>query len=83
MAADKQVGRHDARAVVESSQDLQVTGRDKEGLVWAFETLKPTPRNTPHPTWPHLIYLFPNRVSLCIPGCPGIHSVDQAGLVLT
>jgi hypothetical protein len=25
---------------------------------------------------------FRNRVSLCSPGCPGTHSVDQAGLVL-
>jgi hypothetical protein len=30
------------------------------------------------------IYLkvFQDRVSLCIPGCPGTHSVDQAGLKL-
>jgi hypothetical protein len=27
-------------------------------------------------------YFFSNRVSLCIPGCPGTHSVDQAGLEL-
>jgi hypothetical protein len=26
------------------------------------------------------IYLFRDRVSLCSPGCPGTHSVDQAGL---
>jgi hypothetical protein len=25
---------------------------------------------------------FQDRVSLCIPGCPGTHSVDQAGLQL-
>jgi hypothetical protein len=25
---------------------------------------------------------FPDRVSLCNPGCPGTHSVDQAGLKL-
>jgi hypothetical protein len=25
---------------------------------------------------------FRDRVSLCIPGCPGTHSVDQAGLEL-
>jgi hypothetical protein len=25
---------------------------------------------------------FQDRVSLCSPGCPGIHSVDQAGLEL-
>jgi hypothetical protein len=25
---------------------------------------------------------FPDRVSLCSPGCPGTHSVDQAGLKL-
>jgi hypothetical protein len=26
--------------------------------------------------------LFGDRVSLCSPGCPGTHSVDQAGLEL-
>jgi hypothetical protein len=26
--------------------------------------------------------VFRDRVSLCSPGCPGTHSVDQAGLVL-
>jgi hypothetical protein len=25
-------------------------------------------------------FFFRNRVSLCSPGCPGTHSVDQAGL---
>jgi hypothetical protein len=25
-------------------------------------------------------FFFQDRVSLCSPGCPGIHSVDQAGL---
>jgi hypothetical protein len=29
-----------------------------------------------------LIYLFRDRVSLYSPGCPGTHSVDQAGLEL-
>jgi hypothetical protein len=27
-------------------------------------------------------FVFQDRVSLCIPGCPGTHSVDQAGLEL-
>jgi hypothetical protein len=27
-------------------------------------------------------FVFQDRVSLCSPGCPGIHSVDQAGLEL-
>jgi hypothetical protein len=27
-------------------------------------------------------YFFRDRVSLCSPGCPGTHSVDQAGLQL-
>jgi hypothetical protein len=27
-------------------------------------------------------YLFQDRVSLCSPGCPGTHFVDQAGLEL-
>jgi hypothetical protein len=27
-------------------------------------------------------WLFRDRVSLCSPGCPGTHSVDQAGLEL-
>jgi hypothetical protein len=29
-----------------------------------------------------LFWFFQDRVSLCIPGCPGTHSVDQAGLEL-
>jgi hypothetical protein len=27
-------------------------------------------------------FFFQDRVSLCSPGCPGTHSVDQAGLKL-
>jgi hypothetical protein len=27
-------------------------------------------------------FVSQNRVSLCSPGCPGTHSVDQAGLKL-
>jgi hypothetical protein len=27
-------------------------------------------------------FVFGDRVSLCSPGCPGTHSVDQAGLEL-
>ena len=29
-----------------------------------------------------LVLFFQDRVSLCSPGCPGTHSVDQAGLEL-
>jgi hypothetical protein len=29
-----------------------------------------------------LLCFFQDRVSLCSPGCPGTHSVDQAGLEL-
>jgi hypothetical protein len=29
-----------------------------------------------------LFLVFRDRVSLCSPGCPGTHSVDQAGLEL-
>jgi hypothetical protein len=29
-----------------------------------------------------LLLFFWDRVSLCRPGCPGTHSVDQAGLQL-
>jgi hypothetical protein len=29
-----------------------------------------------------VVVVFPDRVSLCSPGCPGTHSVDQAGLQL-
>jgi hypothetical protein len=29
------------------------------------------------------IFVFQDRVSLCSPGCPGAHFVDQAGLELT
>jgi hypothetical protein len=28
------------------------------------------------------VFAFQDRVSLCSPGCPGAHSVDQAGLEL-
>jgi hypothetical protein len=28
------------------------------------------------------LFFFRDRVSLCGPGCPGTHSVDQAGLKL-
>jgi hypothetical protein len=34
--------------------------------------------------WFGLVWFgFQDRVSLCSPGCPGTHSVDQAGLKLT
>ena len=38
----------------------------------------------PQVTGPHSFFFFPprDRVSLCRPGCPGTHSVDQAGLKL-
>jgi hypothetical protein len=29
-----------------------------------------------------VVVVFLDRVSLCSPGCPGTHSVDQAGLKL-
>jgi hypothetical protein len=29
-----------------------------------------------------LLFVFPDRVSLCSPGCPGTHFVDQVGLEL-
>jgi hypothetical protein len=29
-----------------------------------------------------LFFVFQDRVSLCSPGCPGTHSVDQTGLEL-
>jgi hypothetical protein len=29
-----------------------------------------------------MLFFFQDRVSMCSPGCPGIHSVDQAGLKL-
>jgi hypothetical protein len=31
----------------------------------------------------YLFLVYRDRVSLCSPGCPGTHSVDQAGLELT
>jgi hypothetical protein len=33
-------------------------------------------------SFPSLFFFFRDRVSLCSPGCPGTHSVDQAGLEL-
>jgi hypothetical protein len=40
-----------------------------------------------HPPFVFVLFLFvcfvfQDRVSLCSPGCPGTHSVDQAGLEL-
>jgi hypothetical protein len=32
--------------------------------------------------WFGLLFVFRDRVSLGSPGCPGTHSVDQAGLEL-
>jgi hypothetical protein len=31
----------------------------------------------------HIVFVFGDKVCLCSPGCPGPHSVDQAGLELT
>ena len=31
---------------------------------------------------PLFVFVFQDRVSLCSPGCPGTHSVDQAGFEL-
>lgn len=30
-----------------------------------------------------VVFVFSERISLCFPGCPGTHSVAQAGLELT
>jgi hypothetical protein len=30
----------------------------------------------------YFLFVFSHKVSLCIPGCPGTQSVDQAGLEL-
>jgi hypothetical protein len=32
--------------------------------------------------WVFLFLVFQDRVSLCSPGCPGTHFVEQAGLEL-
>jgi hypothetical protein len=36
----------------------------------------------PQINWGLNLFYFRDRVSLCSPGCPGTHSVDQAGLEL-
>ena len=43
-----------------------------EALIWSF-----LDKGSPPPT-----SVFRDRVSLCSPGCPGTHVVDQAGLEL-
>ena len=35
-----------------------------------------------HSVWVFFFFFFRDRVSLCILGCPGTHSLDQAGLEL-
>ena len=40
-----------------SGRDLRARGRDITQEEWSFETAKPTPRDTPPPTRPHLLVL--------------------------
>jgi hypothetical protein len=41
------------------------------------------PPPPPHPPLPPPLFFFSqDRISLCSPGCPGTHFVDQAGLEL-
>jgi hypothetical protein len=43
------------------------------------------PADPAHPAPPpffFFFFVFRDRVSLCSPGCPGTHFVDQAGLKL-
>jgi hypothetical protein len=64
-------------------------------LCWRSHPLCPSTAPPPHPNVSlkkknkkktflllFLFFVFQDRVSLCSPGCPGTHSVDQAGLEL-
>jgi hypothetical protein len=45
---------------------------------WAIGSYQVSP-----PCWDFcFVLIFRDRISLCSPGCPGTHSVDQAGLEL-
>jgi hypothetical protein len=44
--------------------------------------LKKCPTSLPAESFFFFFLVFRDRVSLCSPGCPGTHSVDQAGLEL-
>jgi hypothetical protein len=58
---------------IESSSPVCGSFYPLSHLTGPFETLKNI----------FLVFVFfPDRVSLCSPGCPGTHSIDQAGLEL-
>jgi hypothetical protein len=59
MVGNTAAGTHGSGAVAEFLHPyLQARGREStQGLVWAFETSRPSPGDTPPPMRPHLLIL--------------------------
>jgi hypothetical protein len=73
--------RHRFRSPIRNSVEMNLG--EKENLPWkSFPA--PAPLEVLYLFYFLFIYflVFRDRVSLCSPGCPGTHSVDQAGLEL-
>jgi hypothetical protein len=62
---------------VRSLKDRESVGAPPSGRTWANQKFR-----TNGKTLLFFFLVFRVRVSLCSPGCPGTHSVDQAGLKL-
>jgi hypothetical protein len=70
-------GCSETRGVVSTRTASLTSGRVLTGACWTSGT----PPHTPF-FFSFFICFFRDRVSLCSPGCPGTHFVDQAGLDL-
>jgi hypothetical protein len=68
VAAGTRAHGHGAGAVMQTSQSMRQRELTANG--WRRQMF----------AW--FCFVFQDRVSLCSPGCPGTHSVDQAGLSL-
>jgi hypothetical protein len=81
---------HQSGALLEAEEESPGTspghnGRGSQGLNYGEGMWSPWPP-TLSQSCPFIflffLFVFQDRVSLCSPGCPGTHSVDQAGLKL-